>query len=110
MSGSGGAVPDETALGILGWMAEGAMPFVMECADRTAADRKGGHLAQDLSGQLVLREVAQCPNEDVPAFQDINRHKYFNTNNLWFHRHRRSHHDRRRRRRHHHRWSWDELR
>ncbi len=78
-----GAVPDETALGILGWMAEGAMPFVMECADRTAADRKGGHLAQDLAGQLVLREVAQCPIDDVAAFQDITRHRYFNTNNLW---------------------------
>lgn len=78
-----GAVPDATALGILGWMAEGQMPFVMECADRTAADRKGGHLAQDLAGQLVLREVAQCPGDDVDAFQDITRHRYFNTNNLW---------------------------
>jgi len=78
-----GATPDATALGILGWMAEHEKPFVMECADRTAADRKGGHLAQDLEGRLVLREVAQCPGEDVDAFQDIERHRYFNTNNLW---------------------------
>lgn len=78
-----GATPDATALGILGWMAEGEKPFVMECADRTAADRKGGHLAQDHDGRLVLREVAQCPGDDVASFQDIARHRYFNTNNLW---------------------------
>ena len=34
-------------------------------------------------GQLILRESAQCPPEDESAFQDINRHRYFNTNNLW---------------------------
>ncbi len=78
-----GATPDALALSVLGWMAERALPFVMECADRTAADRKGGHLAQDLDGRLVLREVAQCPGEDAAAFQDIERHRYFNTNNLW---------------------------
>lgn len=79
-----GATPDATALGILGWMAAGQRPFVMECADRTAADRKGGHLAKDAAdGRLVLREVAQCPGEDSAAFQDITRHRYFNTNNLW---------------------------
>ena len=78
-----GATPDALALGVLGWMAERALPFVMECADRTAADRKGGHLAQDHDGRLVLREVAQCPGEDAAAFQDIERHRYFNTNNLW---------------------------
>ena len=58
----------------------------MEVADRTAADRKGGHLAQRLSdGRLVLRESAQCPDADMDAFQDIERHRYFNTNNLWIH-------------------------
>jgi UDP-N-acetylglucosamine pyrophosphorylase len=30
-----------------------------------------------------LRESAQCPDEDQAAFEDIKRHKYFNTNNLW---------------------------
>ena len=78
-----GATPDETALCILGWMAARELPFVMECADRTAADKKGGHLALDLGGRLVLREIAQCPPEDSAAFQDIERHRYFNTNNLW---------------------------
>jgi UDP-N-acetylglucosamine pyrophosphorylase len=32
---------------------------------------------------LLLREVAQCPDEDLDAFQDIDRHRYFNTNSLW---------------------------
>ena len=31
----------------------------------------------------MLRESAQCPEEDLAAFQDIERHRYFNTNNLW---------------------------
>ncbi|MCZ7672648.1 MAG: UTP--glucose-1-phosphate uridylyltransferase [Chloroflexi bacterium] len=57
----------------------------MEVADRTDMDRKGGHLAQMPDGQLVLRESAQCPEEDLDAFQDVERYKYFNTNNLWIH-------------------------
>jgi len=57
---------------------------MMEVADRTAADRKGGHLAKRTSdGRLILRESAQCADEDVDTFQDITVHKYFNTNNLW---------------------------
>jgi UTP--glucose-1-phosphate uridylyltransferase len=79
-----GATPDDTALGILGWMAAGDRPFVMECADRTIADRKGGHLARAATdGRLLLREVAQCPPADEASFQDFTRHRYFNTNNLW---------------------------
>jgi UTP--glucose-1-phosphate uridylyltransferase len=55
----------------------------MEAADRTEADRKGGHLARRRGGGLVLRESAQTPEEDEDAFQDITRHRFFNTNNLW---------------------------
>jgi len=57
----------------------------MEVADRTEMDRKGGHLARRGDDQPILRESAQCPAEDKDAFQDSTRHKYFNTNNLWFH-------------------------
>lgn len=68
----------------LRWFAESGAPFVMEVTRRTEADKKGGHLAtRRADGQPLLREVAQCPDEDVPAFQDITRHRYFNTNNLW---------------------------
>ncbi len=72
-------------LGILGYIASRKLPFLMEVADRTAADRKGGHLARRQDGQLILREIAQCPADDLPAFQNIDRHRYFNTNNLWLH-------------------------
>ncbi len=69
-------------LRLLGWLAEEGLPFAMEVAHRTPADRKGGHLARR-GGRLVLRESAQCAAEDVAAFQDIERHHFFNTNNLW---------------------------
>jgi UTP--glucose-1-phosphate uridylyltransferase len=69
---------------ILAWLAESGAPFLMEVADRTSSDRKGGHLARRTSdGGLVLREIAQTPDEDVDAFQDTSRHRYFNTNTLW---------------------------
>jgi UTP--glucose-1-phosphate uridylyltransferase len=68
---------------ILAWFAASGAPFAMEAADRTEADRKGGHIARSADGGLVLREIAQTPDEDVDAFQDVERHRYFNTNNLW---------------------------
>jgi len=69
---------------LLRWFAESGRPFLMEVTARTAADRKGGHLAVRKSdGRLLLRESAQCPPEDEKDFQDIARHRYFNTNNLW---------------------------
>jgi len=77
-----GAVIDPS---ILGYFATERLPFLMEVADRTEADRKGGHLARRPDGQLLLRELAQCPDEDEGSFQDIRRHRYFNTNSLWLH-------------------------
>ncbi len=69
-------------LPLLTWFAESGAPFMMEVTARTPSDRKGGHLA--LRGdQLLLRESAQCPEADLDAFQDITKHRFFNTNNLW---------------------------
>ena len=65
------------------WMHDQGIPFLMEVADRTEVDRKGGHLARLHDGRLVLREVAMCPEDEFDDFQDIQRHRYFNTNNLW---------------------------
>ena len=70
-------------LRILGWLATERPPFAMEVTERTPADRKGGHLAQLRDGGLVLRETAQVSDEDSDAFQDVERHRYANTNNLW---------------------------
>ena len=75
-----GAVLDPA---ILHWFAQQRAPFLMEVADRTAADRKGGHLARRAGGGLVLREIAQTADDDVERFQDIERHRYFNTNTIW---------------------------
>lgn len=68
----------------LRWFAESGAPFVMEVTRRTEADKKGGHLAtRAADGQPILREIAQCPDTDLPEFQNIDKHRYFNTNNLW---------------------------
>ncbi len=75
-----GAVLD---LSILGYFADEQIPFLMEVAQRTPADRKGGHLARSSDGRLILRESAQCPPDEEADFQDITRYRYFNTNNLW---------------------------
>jgi UTP--glucose-1-phosphate uridylyltransferase len=75
-----GAVLD---VDVLGWIASENIPFVMEVADRSEADKKGGHLARGADGRLLLRETAQCPKADEATFQDVRRHRYFNTNNLW---------------------------
>jgi UTP--glucose-1-phosphate uridylyltransferase len=76
-----GAVLDDR---ILSWVAREQAPFAMEVARRTQADRKGGHIARRRAdGRLVLRETAQTPEEDLAALQDVGRHPYVNTNNLW---------------------------
>ncbi len=76
-----GAVLDPA---ILGYFVREQAPFMMEVADRTQADRKGGHLARRRSdGGLLLREAAQCPATEREAFQNIDRYRYFNTNSLW---------------------------
>jgi len=68
----------------LRWFAESGAPFVMEVTRRTEADKKGGHLAtRAADGQPILREIAQCPDADLDDFQNVDKHRYFNTNNLW---------------------------
>ncbi len=68
---------------ILTWFAREELPFAAEVVDRTEADRKGGHLARRRDDGLVLRESAQVPDEDQDAFQDTERHHFFNANSLW---------------------------
>jgi len=68
---------------LLGYFAEKRLPFMMEVAEKTPSDIKGGHLARHRNGRLILREAAQCPKEEIAAFQDIQRYRFFNTNNIW---------------------------
>ncbi|QQS01743.1 MAG: UTP--glucose-1-phosphate uridylyltransferase [Austwickia sp.] len=77
-----GAVPDAR---IAGWFAQSGAPYAVEVCRRTAADRKGGHLAVRRSDQrIILRESAQTASEDMASFTDEARHAFFNTNSLWF--------------------------
>jgi UDP-N-acetylglucosamine pyrophosphorylase len=71
-------------LRLLEYFATSELSFLMEVCTRTEADKKGGHLACGKSdGRLLLRESAQCPQEDESSFQDIGLYRFFNTNNLW---------------------------
>ena len=69
--------------GLLGYFSQKRIPFMMEVAEKTPADVKGGHLARRSDGRLVLREAAQCPADELEAFRDIRRYRFFNTNNIW---------------------------
>ena len=77
-----GAAPNPT---IAGWFAASGAPYAAELCRRTAADRKGGHLAVRKSdGRLILRDTAQTPPDEMDYFTDEHRHPFFHTNNLWF--------------------------
>ena len=76
-----GAIADPL---ILGYILKNKTPFLMEVANRTISDKKGGHIAiNKKNGQYILRESAQCHKDNVKDFQNITKHKYFNTNNIW---------------------------
>lgn len=71
-------------LDILTYFAQKDASFLMECCERTENDKKGGHLClRKQDKKLILRESAMCPDDDEAAFQDISKHRFFNTNNLW---------------------------
>jgi UTP--glucose-1-phosphate uridylyltransferase len=76
-----GAAPDAE---LAGWFAGTGAPYAAEICPRTINDRKGGHLAvRNADGQLILRDTAQTPADDMDFFTDEHRHPYFHTNNLW---------------------------
>jgi UTP--glucose-1-phosphate uridylyltransferase len=69
---------------LLSYFAKNEKILMMEVCERMDTDKKGGHLGKRRAdGKLILRENAMCPNEDKISFEDINKHKYFNTNNIW---------------------------
>ena len=69
---------------ILGYFASQKIPFLMEVANKTVSDVKGGHLAKSIKGDnLILRELAQCPAENHDDFINFNKYPLFNTNNIW---------------------------
>lgn len=76
-----GARPSTT---VAGYFAQSSAPFMMEVARRTPSDVKGGQIVRDCAtGRLMLREMSQVQPEDMKSAMNIERHAYFNTNNLW---------------------------
>ena len=70
-----GAAPNAT---IAGWFAGSRAPYAAEVCRRTAADRKGGHLAiRKSDARLILRDTAQTAKEEMDFFTDEHRHPYF---------------------------------
>jgi UTP--glucose-1-phosphate uridylyltransferase len=69
--------------GLLGRLASQNTSFMMEVVHRTSIDKKGGHLARNAPGRLILREVAQVAPDEADIFQNIDRYCFFNTNNIW---------------------------
>ncbi|GGL34721.1 UTP--glucose-1-phosphate uridylyltransferase [Phycicoccus endophyticus] len=66
------------------WMAAEGIPYVAEMSARTVNDRKGGQLVvRHADGRLVLRDTAAVVPGEEHYFQDLERHRWFHTNNLW---------------------------
>lgn len=77
-----GATPDPL---LAAWFANSGASYAPEVCLRTPTDRKGGHLAiRKSDGQLILRDTAQTPPDQMDFFTDEHRHPFFHTNNLWF--------------------------
>lgn len=69
---------------ILGYLKTQEFTFLMEVTPRTISDRKGGHLCKLLkNNRLAIREIAQCPENEIEEFMDIQRYSFFNTNSIW---------------------------
>jgi UTP--glucose-1-phosphate uridylyltransferase len=65
-------------------MVDHDLPYVAEVCERTASDRKGGHLAvRKADGRLVLRDLAMVYPGEEEYFRDIERHSTFHANNIW---------------------------
>jgi len=69
---------------IAAWLVANGVPYLAEVCQRTANDRKGGHLARRRSdGRLLLRDVAMVEPGEEALFGDIGRHTTFASNNIW---------------------------
>lgn len=76
-----GAVIDEA---IPEYMHTNHIPWLTEICPRQASDAKGGHVAiERASGKLIVRDSNMTPKPDMDFFRDLNRHKFFSTNNHW---------------------------
>lgn len=63
-------------------MINNEIDFIMEVTKKTINDVKGGTLI-NYQNKLTLFEFVQCPPDKINQFQDIDKFRIFNTNNLW---------------------------
>src|SRR5437868_500258 len=56
--------------------------FAIELTQKTLLDNKGGTLIK-YNHKYMMFEIAQCPEEYLDEFKNINKFRYFNTNNIW---------------------------
>lgn len=55
---------------LLGYFATRGFPFMMEVAQRTPTDMKGGHIAQHVKRRLILKKITQCLEHVLAAIED----------------------------------------
>jgi UTP--glucose-1-phosphate uridylyltransferase len=65
------------------YFADSGAVIMLELANKTEADIKGGHIVVTADGRKILREVAQIHPDDKEIALDPQTHPYFNTNSLW---------------------------
>jgi len=58
------------------------LDFCIELIPKSKNDLKGGTIIE-YENRLTLMEIAQVPKDKVEDFQDLNKFKVFNTNNVW---------------------------
>ncbi|MBT5953596.1 UTP--glucose-1-phosphate uridylyltransferase [bacterium] len=69
-------------IAIPNYMSENNVDFLMETTKKTKLDVKGGTLVR-VNNKLTLLERAQVETEHLPEFENIQKFKIFNTNNIW---------------------------
>ena len=70
-------------LKLLTWFAAERRPLPWSARSAPTPTRRAATWPDDAPRQLLLRESAQCPDEDEKEFQNVDKYKFFNTNNLW---------------------------
>ena len=72
---------------VFGYILENDLDFVINTTTKTMADVKGGTLVrvatEDGDTKLSVLERAQCPENKIKEFENINTFKVFNTNVIW---------------------------
>lgn len=67
---------------ILQDLMDNGIDYALEIVERTEQDKKGGIVVK-YDGRYKIVEIGECGLDDLSNFMDIEKYKYFNTNNIW---------------------------